>query len=211
MLRQAPELERRRVRKAHAVAGAALASSRGADTRPAASSDRPGPMPERLVLIWPWLKAIDVALALEHLPKSRTARLPSGRHPVAASLAFLFSRRHPLRALSPSLRHVRYRAEMPRRRLTPSPAALAADSSFASATVAEELRHLLGANFREARIRAGISQRDVQRQFAIQQHYISELENGLQNPTLAMMAALAHAVGTEVQTLLQPWRKRRPR
>lgn len=73
---------------------------------------------------------------------------------------------------------------------------------------AEELRILFGTNFRAARMKAGMSQKDVQTETGIRQHYVSELENGLQNPTLETMTMLAHAVGVEVRALLRPPPKR---
>jgi hypothetical protein len=37
----------------------------------------------------------------------------------------------------------------------------------------------------------------------IRQHYISEIENGLQNLTLGTMVTLAGAVGSDIRTLLR--------
>lgn len=68
---------------------------------------------------------------------------------------------------------------------------------------------LFGTNLRELRTKAGMSQKDVQTQTGIRQHYVSEIENGLQNPTLETMVMLADAVGAEVRALLKPPPKRR--
>lgn len=67
----------------------------------------------------------------------------------------------------------------------------------------EELRALFGANFRRARQKAKLTQTDVQELTGIRQHYISEIENGVQNLTLGTMVTLAGAVGTDVRALLK--------
>jgi transcriptional regulator with XRE-family HTH domain len=48
----------------------------------------------------------------------------------------------------------------------------------------ENTRALFGANVRHARLKAKLTQVQVQELTGIQQHYISELENGWHNPTL---------------------------
>lgn len=68
---------------------------------------------------------------------------------------------------------------------------------------------LFGANFRKARLKAGISQSDVAEQAGMHQHYVSEIERGLQNPTLETMTMLADAIGAKVHLLLKPPPKRR--
>ena len=67
----------------------------------------------------------------------------------------------------------------------------------------DELAAIFGANFRNARLKESLSQAEVSARTGIQQHYISEIENGIQNPTLRTMVTLAQALGTEVQTLLK--------
>lgn len=67
---------------------------------------------------------------------------------------------------------------------------------------------LFGANLKQARLHAELTQSEVAARTGIQQHYISEIENGLQNLTLGTMVTLAHAVGTDVQTLLKRQLKR---
>lgn len=67
----------------------------------------------------------------------------------------------------------------------------------------DDLAAIFGANFRNARLKENLSQADVAARTGIQQHYISEIENGIQNPTLRTMIALAQALGTDVQTLLR--------
>jgi transcriptional regulator with XRE-family HTH domain len=67
----------------------------------------------------------------------------------------------------------------------------------------ENMRALFGANLRQARIKAKLTQADVQALTGIQQHYISEIENGLQNLTLDTMTTLAQAIRTDVRALLR--------
>lgn len=69
---------------------------------------------------------------------------------------------------------------------------------------AVELRVLFGSNFRAARQKAGLTQRDVEARTGIKQHYVSQIESGKQNPTLGTMAALAWSVGRDVIALLRP-------
>lgn len=68
----------------------------------------------------------------------------------------------------------------------------------------EDMRVLFGANFRQARLKARLTQADVEELTGIRQHYISEIENGLQNLTLDTMTTLAQAIGTDVRALLRP-------
>ena len=67
----------------------------------------------------------------------------------------------------------------------------------------EALSALFGANFREARLKAGLTQVEVATQTGIQQSYLSEIESGQKNLTLSTMVVLARVVGTEVRTLLK--------
>jgi transcriptional regulator with XRE-family HTH domain len=67
---------------------------------------------------------------------------------------------------------------------------------------------LFGANFRRARLKAGMTQTDVEEITGIRQHYVSEIEHGLQNPTLYTMATLAGAIAAELRSLLMHPSKR---
>ena len=58
------------------------------------------------------------------------------------------------------------------------------------------MRALFGANLRQARLKAKLTQTDVQQLTGIRQHYISEIENGVRNLTLDTMTTLAQAIGT---------------
>jgi transcriptional regulator with XRE-family HTH domain len=62
----------------------------------------------------------------------------------------------------------------------------------------EVMRALFGANVRHARLKAKLTQVEVQELTRIQQHYISGLENGWRNPTLDSMTTLAWALGADV-------------
>ncbi|GAC1341269.1 MAG: hypothetical protein NVSMB20_17400 [Bradyrhizobium sp.] len=60
-----------------------------------------------------------------------------------------------------------------------------------------------GANFREARVRAGLTQAEVAEQCGMKQSYISNIERGTQeNLELSTMARLAHVVGADLRRLL---------
>ena len=89
------------------------------------------------------------------------------------------------------------------------PAKRASGQFGAAAEAAEDVRALFGTNFRQARLKAKLTQADVEALTRIRQHYVSEIENGLQNPTLDTMTTLARAIGTDVRALLRPPSKRR--
>jgi transcriptional regulator with XRE-family HTH domain len=71
-----------------------------------------------------------------------------------------------------------------------------------------DLRRTFGANFRAARQKAGLTQRDIEARTGIKQHYVSEIESGKQNPTLSTMNTLAASVGRAVHLLLRSSRIR---
>lgn len=79
-----------------------------------------------------------------------------------------------------------------------APGTAAADSA------SDAMQVLFGENFRLARIKASLTQRDIEMHTGIKQAYISQIEGGKQNPTLATMTALALAVGKDVRALLKP-------
>lgn len=62
---------------------------------------------------------------------------------------------------------------------------------------------LFGENFRRARMRAGLTQHDIEAHTGIKQAYVSQIEGGKQNLTLATMAILALAVGKEIRDMLK--------
>jgi transcriptional regulator with XRE-family HTH domain len=89
------------------------------------------------------------------------------------------------------------------------PAKRAGSSSKGTGATSEDARALFGANVRQARLKAKLTQTDVQELTGIRQHYISEIENGVWNLTLDTMTTLARALGTDVRALLKPPPKRR--
>ena len=76
-------------------------------------------------------------------------------------------------------------------------------SSRGADETSEDMRALFGANFRQIRLKARLTQADVEELTGIRQHYISEIENGLQNLTLDTMTTLAQAIGTDLRSLLR--------
>lgn len=80
----------------------------------------------------------------------------------------------------------------------------AAPGAKAAARATEALLLQFGENFHAARIKAGLTQRDIELHTGIQQAYVSQIECGRQNPTLATMTVLALAVGKDVHDLLKP-------
>lgn len=68
----------------------------------------------------------------------------------------------------------------------------------------EAMQVLFGENFHAARIKRGLTQMDIEALTGIQQAYVSQIEGGRQNPTLATMTVLAQAVETPVHQLLRP-------
>ena len=72
-----------------------------------------------------------------------------------------------------------------------------------------EARALFGTNFRQARLKANLTQAEVESRTGIRQHYISEIENGAHNVTLDTMTVLARAIDSDVRMLLKPPRRKR--
>lgn len=67
-------------------------------------------------------------------------------------------------------------------------------------------REIFGHNFREARIRRGLSQRDVHRQTGVAQSHISEIETGVSNISIDTMVKLAAIVDRPLWKLFKPLR-----
>ena len=61
----------------------------------------------------------------------------------------------------------------------------------------------LGLNLKKIRTKKGISQGDIARDLEVSRGFISTIENGKTNPTLATIAKLAKAVGVSVDELLK--------
>jgi len=61
----------------------------------------------------------------------------------------------------------------------------------------------LGQNLKRIRTEKGISQGDIVRSFGMDRSFISNIENGKTNPTLATISKLAKAIGVSTDELLK--------
>ena len=61
----------------------------------------------------------------------------------------------------------------------------------------------LGNNMKRIRTKKGISQGDIARTLVLGRGYISNIENGKTNPTLATIAKLAKALGVPIEDLIK--------
>jgi len=61
----------------------------------------------------------------------------------------------------------------------------------------------LGKNLKRIRIERKMSQGDIMRALGCSRSYISNIENGKTNPTLATIAKLAKSVGVSIEKLLE--------
>lgn len=60
----------------------------------------------------------------------------------------------------------------------------------------------LGENLKKIRTKKGISQGDIARSLKVHKGYISNIENGKVNPTLATITKIAHAINSLPRDLL---------
>ena len=65
----------------------------------------------------------------------------------------------------------------------PEPANLIEGTGRFADGLCEDLRVCFGVNLRAARLKAGLTQIDVEARTGIKQHHVSQIENGLVNPT----------------------------
>ena len=65
-------------------------------------------------------------------------------------------------------------------------------------------REIFGQNFREARMRIGLSQRDVHRMTGVAQSHISEIETGISNISIDTMVKLSKTVKRPLWKLFKP-------
>ncbi|NJM35177.1 MAG: helix-turn-helix transcriptional regulator [Rhodomicrobium sp.] len=65
-------------------------------------------------------------------------------------------------------------------------------------------REMFGDNFRQARIKAGLSQRDVHRMTGVAQSHISEIETGASNISIDTMVKLSSVVQKPLWKLFKP-------
>jgi transcriptional regulator with XRE-family HTH domain len=70
------------------------------------------------------------------------------------------------------------------------------------AYISIELSSEFGQAFRDARLRAGLTQTDVAKQARVSQTYVSRLELGWQKLTVESMSLLARAVGLDVSLVV---------
>ena len=61
----------------------------------------------------------------------------------------------------------------------------------------------LGKNLKRIRTEKGISQGDIARSLGVSRGFVSKIENGKTNPTLATIARLANAIGISSDELLK--------
>ena len=68
----------------------------------------------------------------------------------------------------------------------------------------EDVQRFFGENYRDARLKAGMTQRDIEDNSGIRQHSLSLIESGRANPQLETMWRLAEVLGVDLQELLRP-------
>ena len=61
----------------------------------------------------------------------------------------------------------------------------------------------LGRNLKRIRTKKGITQGDIVRTLGMPKSFVSSIENGRTNPTLATIAKLARAIGVSVGELMK--------
>ncbi len=66
-----------------------------------------------------------------------------------------------------------------------------------------EISSKLGENLKRIRTKKKISQGDIARALSVHRAYISGIENGKRNPTLATIQKLANALGVSADELLK--------
>ena len=67
----------------------------------------------------------------------------------------------------------------------------------------EKISAKLGQNMKRIRAKKKMSQGDISRALEVDRGYISNIENGKKNPTLATLQKLADALGVSVNELLK--------
>lgn len=68
----------------------------------------------------------------------------------------------------------------------------------------QEVRRAFGANFKKARAKKQLSQRDVFIRTGVAQSHISEVESGIANLTIDTMVKLSHLVKVPLWKLFKP-------
>jgi transcriptional regulator with XRE-family HTH domain len=67
-----------------------------------------------------------------------------------------------------------------------------------------DVRRLVGSNFARIRRERGLTQGQVAERSGFSRQYLSELERGRRNPTIATLFELAQAMGVDYLELLRP-------
>ena len=67
----------------------------------------------------------------------------------------------------------------------------------------DQISTKLGANMKRIRIKKKMSQGDIARALEVDRGYISNIENGKKNPTLATVARIANALGVSADELFK--------
>ncbi len=67
----------------------------------------------------------------------------------------------------------------------------------------DKISEQLGKNMKRIRAKKGMSQGDIARALEVDRGYISNIENGKKNPTIATIQKLANALGVSANELLK--------
>ncbi|KKS36962.1 MAG: DNA-binding protein [Candidatus Sungbacteria bacterium RIFCSPLOWO2_12_FULL_41_11] len=67
----------------------------------------------------------------------------------------------------------------------------------------DKISEQLGKNMKRIRAKKGMSQGDIARALEVDRGYISNIENGKKNPTIATIQKLANALGVSADELLK--------
>ena len=67
----------------------------------------------------------------------------------------------------------------------------------------DKISEQLGKNMKRIRAKKKMSQGDIARAFEVDRGYISNIENGKKNPTIATIQKLANALGVSADELLK--------
>ena len=67
----------------------------------------------------------------------------------------------------------------------------------------DKISEQLGKNMKRIRAKKGMSQGDIARALEVDRGYISNIENGKKNPTIARIQKLANALGVSADELLK--------
>jgi len=67
----------------------------------------------------------------------------------------------------------------------------------------DKISEQLGKNMKRIRAKKGMSQGDIARALKVDRGYISNIENGKKNPTIATIQKLANALGVSADELLK--------